>query len=200
MTNDCLVPTTPLDVSPQVPVSDFTSLWTGRYLPDHLSHALNGTVSGYIPTRQARGSCVIISTHPSLWFYVARSLGFTITHAWSQDVTFREAMQWAFPEVEFVPEARMLDTHTTDMVFGDFEGVQTITAELITGYWYWQTCPHLLTHTAATSILLPSSWTLHSESFVHASMGGSTDGIHTLFLCVPLHVPLLPGTLPVLPL
>ena len=199
MTNDCLVPTTPLDVSPQVPVSDFTSLWTGRYLPDHLSHALNGTVSGYIPTRQARGSCVIISTHPSLWFYVARSLGFTITHAWSQDVTFREAMQWAFPEVEFVPEARMLDTHTTDMVFGDFEGVQTITAELITGYWYWQTCPHLLTRTRTSSIQLPSSWTLHSETFVHSSMGGSTNGTHTLFLCVPLHVPLLSGTLSVLP-
>ena len=175
------------------------SLWTGRIAPVSISHALNGAVSGYISARKTRGTCAIISLAPSLWFFVAESLGFCVTHAWSDDCEFVAAMQSCFPTVVFESEARHVGGHNVDIVVGDYEGLCTIAENLLSAYWRWQTCPHLLVSSDNSQVTVPTTWTVHSETFCHAEMGGSTDGSDILHLCLPLHLATVRPPYPPLP-
>ena len=109
-------------------------------------------------------------------------------------------MKVCFPKVVFGVEACHLGAHAVDIVFGDFEGVSTVGDNLLSSYWPWQTCPHLLTSSDDTPILVPVTWMVYSEAFCHADMGGSTDGTSTLHLCLPLHLATTSSTYPPLPI
>ena len=74
---------------------------------------------GYLPRRGYRGICAIHKYHPSLWFFVASSLGFEISSAWTSSTEYALVMASILPQTWFGTQFK--HAKGFDIVMGDIE-------------------------------------------------------------------------------
>ena len=106
--------------------SDFSlelKLWIGRTKPHQTPYALNGVAQGYLPRRGYRGRCAIHTPHPSLCFFVAYSLGFEISSAWTSSIEYASDMASIFPQTWFGPQFKHVKG--VDIFMGDIESLSS---------------------------------------------------------------------------
>ena len=89
----------------------------------------------YLPRRGYRGICAIHTSHPSLCFFVASSLGFLISSAWTSSTYYDSDMTSLFPQTWFGPQFK--HAKGMEIFMGDIESLSTYPH-------YWMLClvPH----------------------------------------------------------
>ena len=164
-------------------------LWTGRTPVAVDPLTLNGRINGYLPFRKPRGRCWLRLTGPSLWFFAAEALGFTVSVALCPRGAFADVMREFFPSVTIRPpavgrvsSAKGKGSHC-DVVFGDWSAVGELPG-------YWLRClptPHVLCCSPSRPHRLPTypGWSFVRHTFAHSDMGGATDRSDSLILATP---------------
>ena len=153
-------------------------LCKGRNKPRQTPYSLNGVAQGYLPRRGYLGICAIHTSHPSLWFFVASSLGFEISSAWTSSTEYASAMDSIFPQTRFGPQFK--HAKGVDIVMGDIEYLSSYPH-------YWKLClvHHLLIGNFNRPAQPAQGWTCHQVVFCHSVLGGSTNGKHSLLSLTP---------------
>ena len=105
--------------------------------------------------------------------------------AWTQHSKFHTTIKASPPHVEFVPHFQLLHAFTVDMVMGDSDSLDMTFGHPRYCYWGSPTVPYFLSETPGSQLLAPPhGWSLHSDSFLHAKLRGSTYGQHCLTLLI----------------
>ena len=172
-----LVPADLRLAQPDAPAGD---LWTGRGSVLPWADTLNGLLRGFVPRRSRRGTCGLRLTRPGLLPFVAEARGLTITWARVPEGQFWQCLSSLLPQISFASRART----PVDLIFMDPESC----ADPSDACWSAWTVPVGVARAlpALWSLQLPIGWRVHSQSFLHADMGGSTDARHTISVIVPV--------------
>ena len=133
---------------------------------------------GYLPRRRYIRICVIHTYHPSLCFFVASSLGFEISSAWTSSTEYSSAIASIFPQNWFGPKLK--HAKGMDIVMVDIESLSSYPH-------YWKSCllPHLLMGNFYRPAQPEHGWTFHQAAFCNSDLGGRTYGKQSLFFLTP---------------
>ena len=163
-------------ISPTSSESDLElNLWTERSEPHQTLYALNGVDQGYLPRHGYWGRCAILTSHSSIWFLVASSLGFEIASAWKSNTEFASDMTSIFPKTRFGYQLK--HAKGVDILMGDIESLST----------YPHYCKSVLVPNLRIGKInrpdqLAQGGIFHQEGFCHPDLGGITDEEHSLLL------------------
>ena len=130
----------------------------GNKNPYQTPYALNGVAQGYLPRRGYIWRCVIHTSHSSLWFFFASSLGFEIYSAWTSSTEYDLATDSIFPQTWFGTQLK--HAKGVDIVMEDIESLSSYPH-------YRKSClvPNLLTGNINRPYQLSQGCNCHREVF-----------------------------------
>jgi hypothetical protein len=141
---------------------------------------------GYLPYRPSRGTCEIQVSSPSLWFTVARALGFWVSSLRCQSPHFAATILPFCPHATVLAATPWWCNTLPDVIFSDAISLPWGNRS----YWaHWAT-PHVFfVPVGDTDLeegggrsplrpapLRPAGWTACSVSLTHCEAGGATTG------------------------
>ena len=124
---------------------------------------------GYLPRRGYQRRCAIHTYHPSLWVFVASSLGFEIYSVWTSSTEYASAMASIFNQNWF--GTKLKHAKGVEIVMVDIESLSSYPH-------YWKSClvPHLLMGNFDRPDQPAQVWNYHQAVFFNSDLGGRIYG------------------------
>ena len=156
-----------------------SSDWMGIGATFHASYAQCGVMHGSFPLNRSHATAEIRASAPNGWAFAVGGMGFDVAVARVTDVLFASTLRDVHPNAKFLSSTRGSSSRSrlrasevrADMVFTDLAGLPSPAS----GYWKGVHTPHMVfwEHVHQQPVPAPD-WELHSSSFPHVSVGGST--------------------------
>eukprot|EP00986_Skeletonema_menzelii_P007431 scaffold2926_cov176-Skeletonema_menzelii.AAC.1 len=142
----------------------------------HQPHALGGVMNGSFLHRGSRGSCLVLSSTPTLWPFVVRALGFDLASLTTKDAVFKSVVGDVHPRV-----VGGGDSGSVQAVFGS----ATEMSRLPRDHWVQHRVPHVCTLEEEESLPHRKGWVSNTCDFLHNGMGGVTNASFRMGVSVP---------------
>ena len=151
---------------------------------------------GYLPYRPSRGTCEIWVSSPSLWFTVARALGFQVSSLRCQTPLFAAMILPFCPHAAVLAATPRQCNTLPDVIFSD---AMSLPPWGDLSYWAQWATPHVFFVPVGdtdveewggrTSLrpvpLRPAGWTACSVFLTHCEAGGATTGRWSIVVWYP---------------
>ena len=133
-------------------------------------------MNGSFLHRGSRGSCLVLSSTPTLWPFVVRALGFDLASLITNDAVFKSVVGDVHPRV-----VGGGDSGSVQAVFGSAVEM----SQLPRDHWVQHRVPHVYTLDENEDLPHRKGWVSNTCDFLHNGMGGVTNASFSMGVSVP---------------